>query len=342
MFAYSVGDVFVFFYLHDLLTKNFRNMSIMIYVLIALIIFALVVVKKSLVIIPQSETKIIERLGKYYATLRPGINIIIPFIDRAKEIVAVRRGRYIYTDSIDLREQVYDFDKQNVITKDNVQTQINALLYFQIVDPFKAVYEINNLPNAIEKLTQTTLRNIIGELELDQTLTSRDTINTKLRAVLDDATNKWGIKVNRVELQDITPPESVLQAMEKQMQAERNKRATILTSEGEKAAAILKSEGEKTAIINKAEADKQMAILNAEGEAQARIRKAEAEAIAIEKITEAVGKSTNPANYLLAQKYIQMLEEVATGDKTKTVYLPYEATNLMGSIGGIKDLFKSE
>ena len=317
-------------------------MNTLVIVLVALVICALVLVKKCLVIIPQSETKIIERLGKYYATLKPGINIIIPFIDRAKEIVAIRRGRYVYTDSIDLREQVYDFDKQNVITKDNVQTQINALLYFQIVDPFKAVYEISNLPNAIEKLTQTTLRNIIGELELDQTLTSRDTINTKLRAVLDDATNKWGIKVNRVELQDITPPESVLQAMEKQMQAERNKRATILTSEGEKAAAILKSEGEKTAIINKAEADKQMAILNAEGEAQARIRKAEAEAIAIEKITEAVGKSTNPANYLLAQKYIQMLEEVATGDKTKTVYLPYEATNLMGSIGGIKDLFKSE
>ena len=317
-------------------------MNTLVIVLVALVICALVLVKKSLVIIPQSETKIIERLGKYYATLKPGINIIIPFIDRAKEIVAIRRGRYVYTDSIDLREQVYDFDKQNVITKDNVQTQINALLYFQIVDPFKAVYEISNLPNAIEKLTQTTLRNIIGELELDQTLTSRDTINTKLRAVLDDATNKWGIKVNRVELQDITPPESVLQAMEKQMQAERNKRATILTSEGEKAAAILKSEGEKTAIINMAEADKQMAILNAEREAQARIRKAEAEAIAIEKITEAVGKSTNPANYLLAQKYIQMLEEVATGDKTKTVYLPYEATNLMGSIGGIKDLFKSE
>lgn len=317
-------------------------MDIVAYIFIALIICALIVVKKSLVIIPQSETKIIERLGKYYATLKPGINIIIPFIDRAKEIVTMRRGRYIYSNSIDLREQVYDFDKQNVITKDNVQTQINALLYFQIVDPFKAVYEISNLPNAIEKLTQTTLRNIIGELELDQTLTSRDTINTKLRAVLDDATNKWGIKVNRVELQDITPPESVLQAMEKQMQAERNKRATILTSEGEKAAAILKSEGEKTAIVNKAEADKQMAILNAEGEAQAKIRKAEAEAIAIQKITEAVGKSTNPANYLLAQKYIKMLEDVASGDKTKTVYLPYEATNLMGSIGGIKDLFKSE
>ena len=318
-------------------------MNIGLYVLAAIVLFALILVKKSLVIIPQSETKIIERLGKYYATLKPGINTIIPFIDRAKPIITmVPGGRYMYATSIDLREQVYDFDKQNVITKDNVQTQINALLYFQIVDPFKAVYEISNLPNAIEKLTQTTLRNIIGELELDQTLTSRDTINTKLRAVLDDATNKWGIKVNRVELQDITPPESVLQAMEKQMQAERNKRATILTSEGQKAAAILKSEGEKTAIINKAEADKQMAILNAEGEAQAKIRKAEAEAIAIEKITEAVGKSTNPANYLLAQKYIQMLQEVATGDKTKTVYLPYEATNLMGSIGGIKDLFKSE
>ena len=314
----------------------------MTYVLIVIVVCILLFAKMALVIIPQSETRIIERLGRYHATLKPGVNIIIPFVDRAKDIVAMVRGRYVYTNNIDLREQVYDFPKQNVITKDNVQTEINALLYFQIVDPFKAVYEISNLPNAIEKLTQTTLRNIIGELELDQTLTSRDTINTKLRAVLDDATNKWGIKVNRVELQDITPPESVLQAMEKQMQAERNKRATILTSEGQKAAAILKSEGEKTAIINKAEADKQMAILNAEGEAQARIRKAEAEAIAIAKITEAVGQSTNPANYLLAQKYIQMLQVLAEGDKTKTVYLPYEATNLMGSIGGIKELFKAE
>ena len=314
----------------------------MIYVLIGCVICILIFAKMALVIIPQSETKIIERLGRYYATLQPGINIIIPFIDRAKEIVVMQRGRYSYSSTIDLREQVYDFPKQNVITKDNVQTEINALLYFQIVDPFKAVYEINNLPNAIEKLTQTTLRNIIGELELDQTLTSRDTINTKLRAVLDDATNKRGIKVNRVELQDITPPASVLTAMEKQMQAERNKRATILTSEGKKASDILQSEGEKMATINRAEAAKQEAILYAEGEAQARIRKAEAEAIAIQKITEAVGKSTNPANYLLAQKYIQTLEEIARGNTTKTVYLPYEATNLMGSIGGIKDLFKSE
>ena len=312
----------------------------MTYVLIVCVVCILVFAKMALVIIPQSETKIVERLGRYYATLRPGINIIIPFVDRAKEIVVMRGGRYLYSNSIDLREQVYDFPKQNVITKDNVQTEINALLYFQIVDPFKAVYEINNLPNAIEKLTQTTLRNIIGELELDETLTSRDTINTKLRSVLDDATNKWGIKVNRVELQDITPPESVLSAMEKQMQAERNKRATILTSEGKKASDILQSEGEKMATINRAEAQKQQAILKAEGEAQARIRKAETKTIAIRKITEAVGDSSNPANYLLAQKYIQMLQQLAEGDKTKTVYLPYEATNLLGSIGGIKDLFK--
>ena len=306
-------------------------MDIMTIVLVVIIALVIIFAKMALVIIPQSETKIIERLGRYYATLKPGINIIIPFIDRAKEIVVLTRGRYAYSNSIDLREQVYDFPSQNVITKDNIQMEINALLYFQIVDPFKAVYEISNLPNAIEKLTQTTLRNIIGELELDETLTSRDTINTKLRAVLDDATDKWGVKVNRVELQDIIPPSTVLNAMEKQMQAERNKRAQILTSEGE-----------KTAIINRADAQKQQAILHAEGEAQARIRKAEAEAKAIELITEAVGKSTNPANYLLAQKYIQMMQELAHGDKTKTVYLPYEATNLLGSIGGIKDLFKSE
>lgn len=309
-------------------------------VLLILILLAIILIAKSLVIIPQSETRIIERLGKYHATLSPGINVIVPFIDKAKSVISLSRGRYVSTSLIDLREQVYDFDKQNVITKDNVQTQINALLYFQIVDPFKSVYEISNLPMAIEKLTQTTLRNIIGELELDQTLTSRDTINTKLRAVLDDATNKWGIKVNRVELQDITPPESVLQAMEKQMQAERNKRATILTSEGEKSSAILQSEGEKTSLINKAEAAKQTAILRAEGEAQARIRKAEAEAVAIEKIAEALGGKTNPASYLLAQKYIAMMEQLSKGSQAKTVYLPYEATNLMGSIGGIKEIFK--
>lgn len=317
----------------------------------AIIVFVILFIKKTVVIIPQSETKIVERLGRYHSTLSPGINIIIPFIDQAKTIVTLINGNYRNSDRIDLREQVYDFDKQNVITKDNVQTEINALLYFQIMDPFKAAYEIDNLPNAIEKLTQTTLRNIIGELELDETLTSRDTINTKLRAVLDEATDKWGVKVNRVELQDITPPASVLNAMEKQMQAERNKRATILTSEGEKAAQILASEGAKTAMINRAEAEKQQAILKAEGEAQARTRKAEAEAYAIEKIAEAeaiavqkvsetVGNSANPAQYIIAQKYIEMMKNISEGDKTKTVFLPYEATNLLGSIGGIKEMLK--
>ena len=281
-------------------------MDITIYFLIAIVILALYFAKSALVIVPQKQVKIIERLGKFRCQLDPGLNFIVPFIDRAKSIIVLSHGRYAYSSTIDMREQVYDFPKQNVITKDNIQMEINALLYFEIMDAKKAAYEISNLPNAIEKLTQTTLRNIIGELELDATLTSRDTINSKLRTVLDDATDKWGVKVNRVELQDITPPSSVLNAMEKQMQAERNKRAQILTSEGEKAAEILASEGEKTATINRAEAAKQQAILEAEGEAQARIRKAEAEAIAIEKITQAVGKSSNPANYLLAQKYIQI------------------------------------
>ncbi|MBR7053677.1 MAG: SPFH/Band 7/PHB domain protein [Prevotella sp.] len=311
-------------------------------VLLVVIVLVAIIAKKTLVVIPQSETKIIERLGKYHATLEPGINIIIPFIDTAKSMVSMVNGRYVYTNSIDLREQLYDFSKQNVITKDNIQMEINALLYFQIYDPFKAVYEISNLPAAIEKLTQTTLRNIIGEMELDQTLTSRDTVNTKLRAVLDEATDKWGVKVTRVELQDIMPPQSVRMAMEKQMQAERNKRAVILTSEGEKQSQILQSEGDKAATINRAEAAKQQTILEAEGVAQARIRKAEAEAIAIQKITEAVGDSSNPANYLLAQKYIQMLQELASGQDSKTIYLPYEATNLLGSLGGIKDLFNSK
>ena len=321
-------------------------------IILAIIALAIVVlISKGILIVPQSETQVIERLGRYDRTLQSGLNIIMPFVDRPREICtrisyqAPNGKTYAIiktTKKIDLREQVYDFPKQSVITKDNVVTEINALLYFQIMDPVKAVYEIDNLPNAIEKLTQTTLRNIIGELELDETLTSRDTINKKLSAVLDDATDKWGVKVNRVELQDITPPDSVLTAMEKQMQAERNKRAQILTSEGQKAAEILASEGEKTAVINKAQAAKEQAILEAEGQAQARIRVAEAEAKAIELITEAVGKSTNPANYLLAQKYIQMMQELAEGDKTKTVYLPYEATNLLGSIGGIKELFKAE
>ena len=322
----------------------------MIYVVIVIAAIVIIFALAGLKVVPQSETRVIERLGKFHKVLPAGLNIIWPIIDRPKiittrKVIEGYQGRHFVrmteTTKIDLREQVYDFPKQNVITKDNVTTEINALLYFQIVDPIKSVYEIDNLPNAIEKLTQTTLRNVIGELELDETLTSRDTINAKLRTVLDDATNKWGVKVNRVELQDITPPETVRQAMEKQMQAERNRRAEILKAEGEKASAILNSEGEKTSAINKAEAVKQSTLLEAEGIAKAKIMQAEAEAQAIQLVADAIkATKTDPASYLLATKYIETLKEMTSGKDNKTVYLPYEATNLLGSIGGIKEIFK--
>ena len=313
-------------------------MNIVLWVLIALVVFY---VLSGIKIVSQSENMIVERLGKYNRTLTAGINVILPVVERAKDTIIRRQNGYLSkTNRIDMSEQVYDFDKQSVITKDNVMTEINALLYFQIVDPTKAVYEIQNLPVAIEKLTQTTLRNVVGEMELDETLTSRDTINSKLRSVLDDATNKWGVKVNRVELQDITPPESIRRTMELQMQAERNRRAEILKAEGEKQAQILNSEGEKQAEINAAEAEKQANILKAEGEARAKVLQAEAEATAIRNISESVANTgADPVNYLLAVKYIEALKEVAGGQDNKTVYLPYEATNMLGSLGGIKDMF---
>ena len=316
--------------------------------LIALVVIVFAV--QGLKIIRQGETKVIERLGRYHSTLSSGINIIWPILDRPRKVYT----RYVVTrmngatqtlirmsDVIDLREQVYDFPEQSVITKDNVTTSINALLYFQITDPFKSVYEIENLPNAIEKLTQTTLRNIIGELELDETLTSRDTINSRLREVLDEATNKWGVKVNRVELQDITPPESVRRAMEQQMQAERERRAKILKAEGDKTSKILYSEGEKEAQINQAKAQKESQILMAQGEAEAKILQAKAEAEAIEKLADAIkGTSSDPASYQIALKYIETLKEMASGSENKTVYIPYEATSLLGSLGGIKEILK--
>ena len=309
-------------------------------VLIVLVVLVVLYILRGIKIVSQSETMIVERLGKYNRTLNAGINVILPIVEQAKETIVRRQnGAISRTSRIDMREQVYDFDKQSVITKDNVMTEINALLYFQIVDPMKAVYEIQNLPVAIEKLTQTTLRNVVGEMELDETLTSRDTINSKLRNVLDDATNKWGVKVNRVELQDITPPESIRRTMELQMQAERNRRAEILKAEGEKQAQILNSEGEKQAEINAAEAEKQANILKAEGEARAKVLQAEAEATAIRNVAEAVAdRGADPVNYLLAVKYIEALKEVAGGQENKTVYLPYEASNLLGSLGGIKEL----
>ncbi|MCC8088261.1 MAG: SPFH/Band 7/PHB domain protein [Rikenellaceae bacterium] len=324
--------------------------------------FVILLVASGLKIVRQSETIVIERLGKYNRTLTSGINIIWPIIDRPRKIITRysqedASGRtYVYKRSvsrIDLRETVYDFPRQSVITKDNVVTEINAIIYFQIVDPVKALYEISNLPDAIEKLTQTTLRNVVGEMDLDETLTSRDTINSKLRAVLDDATNKWGVKINRVELQDINPPIEIRGAMEKQMRAERDRRGTILEAEGRKTAIILDAEGSRAAEINKAEGDKQAQILSAEGEAaarikmaqaeaEARIKIAEAEAAAITKVKEAIEsiKGGDPVKYLIAVRYIDTLKDITSGQDNKTVYMPYEATGVLGSVGSIKELFK--
>lgn len=316
---------------------------------VAVLILAIVIISAGVKVVPQSETRVVERLGRFHSVLSPGLNFIIPFVDRPKMIYtrSIQNSiggrpvvRMTATPVIDLREQVYDFPSQQVITRDNVTTEINALLYFQITDPKKAVYEIDNLPNAIEKLTQTSLRNVIGELELDETLTSRDTINSKLQVILDDATNKWGVKVNRVELQDITPPESVRVAMEKQMQAERNRRAEILNAEGEKQSLILRSEGEKASKINQAQAIKEAEVLRAEGEAKAIILNAQAEADAIRRVADAVAASkTDPATYMLAMKYIETLKEMTSGKNNKTVFMPYEASSMLSSIGSIKNLF---
>lgn len=320
-------------------------------ILVLVAIFVIVFAASGIRIVQQSQTMIIERLGKYHRTLTSGFNIIIPIFDRPRQIIwrYTREdfdGRNVVTfktrDKVDLRETVYDFPRQNVITKDNVGTEINALLYFQVMDPVKAIYEIENLPNAIEKLTQTTLRNVIGEMDLDDTLSSRDTINSKLRIILDDATNKWGVKVNRVELQDINPPRDIRDAMEKQMRAERDRRAKILEAEGLKKAQILEAEGFKESEINRAEGEKRAAILSAEGEAEARIKVAKAEAEAINKIKEAVASAGDPIQYMVAIKYIETLDNMVKGEDTKTVYMPYEATGVLSSIGGIKELLTAK
>lgn len=308
---------------------------------------------KGLKIIQQAETMIVERLGRFNRQLDSGINILWPLIDQPRKIhwrYEIQdlggRGRAMLTkltDRIDLRETVYDFPRQNVITKDNVTLEIDALLYFQITDPIKSVYEVANLPQAIEKLTQTTLRNVLGEMDFDECLVSREIINSKLRAILDDATDKWGVRVSRVELQDISPPPEVQEAMEKQMRAERERRAAVLTAEGEKRAAILEAEGAKESAINRAEGEKQATILAAEGEAQARLKVATAEAMAIQKLVEAFkGQAGDPANYLIAVRYIETLKEMVSGKDNKVVYLPYEASAVLGSIGGIQDMFKNK
>ncbi|MEM7161999.1 MAG: SPFH domain-containing protein [Bacteroidota bacterium] len=315
---------------------------------IAIALLVIFIISKGVKVIKQSEAMVVERLGKYQKTLNAGIHIIIPIMDIPRKMIwrFARQGLggqkiaiFKEMERIDLRETVYDFEKQNVITRDNVVTEINALLYFQVTDPVKCVYEIANLPNAIEKLTQTTLRNVIGELDLDDCLVSRDTINAKLRMILDEATNKWGVKVNRVELQDINPPKDIKEAMEKQMRAERDRRAVIIEAEGTKKSAILEAEGQKGADINEAEGVKQSKILRAEGEAEARMKVAEAEAAAIQSIASAVKDSDgDPTQYLIAVKYIETLEKMVSGKDNKVIYLPYEATGILSSIGGIKDM----
>lgn len=319
------------------------------FILILLVVTILVFALMGLKIVRHSETIVIERLGRYHRTLNSGINIIWPLIDRARAIhwrytENGPNGRVVFitrsSARIDLRETVYDFPRQNVITKDNVQILINALVYFQITDPMKSVYEISNLPDAIEKLTQTTLRNVIGEMDFDTCLVSRDTVNKKLGMILDEATHKWGVKVNRVEIQDITPPADVQQAMEKQMRAERDRRAQILAAEGSKGAAVLEAEGIRQAAITTAEGAKQSSILRAEGDAQAMERMALAQAQAIRSVREGLtGTNTDAAAYLIAAKYLETLKEMTSGKDNKTIYVPFEATGVLGALGSMKNLF---
>lgn len=320
----------------------------MFFLLVLLIVAAIVFVVKGVMIVEQQEVVIIQRLGKYLRTLNAGFNVIIPFLDAPRPIAkkvtkkTYDGNTYSYTmmsDRIDMRESVYDFPRQNVITKDNVSITINALLYFQIVDAHKAVYGIDNLPEAIEKLTQTNLRNLVGQMELQDTLTSREKINGELRSILDVATDKWGVKINRVELQDIIPPADIQAAMDKQMKAEREKRAMIYEAEGQRESAIRIAEGQKEAAIKKAEGEKQAAILTAEGVAQARIVEAEAEKTAIRRIVEAFEDKGQPDKYLIAMKYLETLSCITDGKDNKIVYMPYEATGILSSVDGIKEMF---
>ncbi len=316
--------------------------------LVLLVALAIIIVTKGVIIVKQAEVVIVERLGKFDRILESGFNFIVPIIDTPRGILwkttqkTLDGKTYSFVkeiDRIDLRETVYDFPRQNVITKDNVSISINALLYFQIVDPKSATYEIQNLPDAIEKLTQTTLRNLVGQIDLDETLVSRDKINQELRTILDEATNKWGVKISRVELQDIIPPVDIQTAMEKQMKAERDRRAAILEAEGLKKSAILKAEGEKESAINIAEGQKQAAILKAEGIAQARIVEADGEKEAIHKIINALADKGQPDKYLIAMKYLETLKTMTDGKDNKVVYMPYEATGILSSVDGIKQMF---
>ena len=293
----------------------------LVFLIIALavvLIFIIIVLAKCIVVVPQAHTVVVQRLGKYHKTLQAGLHVLAPIIDSKAKIVS-------------LKETVADFKPQPVITKDNVTMQIDTVVYFQITDPKLYTYGVDNPMNAIENLSATTLRNLIGDLELDQTLTSRDTINQKMRLILDEATDPWGIKVTRVELKNILPPKDIQEAMEKQMRAERQKREAILTAEGVKQATILTAEGHKESAILNAEASRIQVVKEAEGKAEAILRLAEAEAESIRRINEA-----RPDAAYVTLKGFEALQKLADGQSTKIV-VPTEIANVTGLLGAIKD-----
>ena len=295
--------------------------------LLVLLVIILVIAFKSIKIVKQAEVYVIERLGKFYKVADAGLTIIIPFFDRVRSVVS-------------LKQQTMDVPPQGVITKDNVTITIDTVVFYKITDPAKAVYEIQNLKKGIEYLAITTIRDIVGKMDLDQTFSSRDAINDKLRVLLDEATDQWGCKIDRVEIKDITPPPDIRDAMEKQMNAERNKRALILQAEGERQSAITLAEGKKEAAILEAEAEKEAKIRRAAGEAEAIKQVAVAKAEEIQMVYEAMMKA-NPDEKLVQLKSLETLKEVANGEANK-VFIPFEATSTLSSLGAIKEVLKEE
>ena len=288
-------------------------------VLFALAFFTLIIIIKGFRVVNQSEVMVVERLGKFYKLLNPGVHIIIPLVDVPRKFLS-KTG---YRKTIDYREQVLDIPSQSVISKDNVNLSVDAVVFYQITDAKDASYEIADMTTSITTLTQTSLRSLIGELELDETLSSRDTINTKLQVVLDEASNKWGVKVTRVELSQVDPPADIKQAMEKELRAERDRRTVVLEAEGKKKAQILEVEGERDAKIAQAHGDKQAEIARAEGEAKAKLALAEAEAEAVNKVNTAIKKGSEATDYFLSQKYLESMREIGRSGK-QTFVLPME------------------
>jgi regulator of protease activity HflC (stomatin/prohibitin superfamily) len=287
--------------------------------LVVFVLFVILVLARTVRIVPQARAGVVERFGKYKETLNAGLNIVVPFVDKV---------RYL----IDLREQVVSFPPQPVITEDNLVVSIDTVIYFQVTDPIAATYEIANYIQAIEQLTMTTLRNIVGGMDLEETLTSRDQINSGLRGVLDEATGKWGIRVNRVELKGIDPPPSIKDSMEKQMRADREKRAVILTAEGQRQAAILTAEGNKQSMILNAEGDRESVILRAQANRESAILRAQGEAQAITNVFQAIHDG-QPDQSLLAYQYLQMLPKIAEGDANKVWVIPSEITKALEGLG---------